>query len=274
MEAGTDRDSTDDRDCVLACVEVGGSGVQTVVFSPRSRARGDAVVVGALAVGASHEPDVAVHEGAMLPPGARLAMAVPGRIECGRVVFASSLGWRDVDPAAQLGLDRRAEVVLNDAEAAALGEWSLRDGAVRRLLYVGIGTGIGGAVVHDGRLVADNLLGHGGGFGTRACICGGAGCLETVAAGWALPQPLDADTVERAAEAVARAVREEPLAAEAMVVLTGGLVERHPAFVAAFRRALPGRVVEGSRRPAGAKSAAAWGLHWHLMRSDGDRPGR
>lgn len=231
-----------------ACVEVGGGGVQTVLLSP-----GSAPVV---------------LDGAHAPAGLPVLVAVPGLVHAGRVVIASNLGWVDVDPAEQLGLDRHASLVLNDAEAAALGESALRGRA--DLVHVGLGTGVGGAVVRDGAVVGANLLGHRSPwadaarslppFGDVLCPCGQVGCLETVAAGWALPDPLPADAVPALAAAIAAAVEDEPLATPRLVVVAGGLARRHPAVVAAVAAALPDRVVEPSAAPDGAKSAAAWGL--------------
>ena len=143
-----------------ACIEVGGSGVQTVLFDGDKPPR---IVVGAVA-----------------PEGAAVAIAVPGWVADGRVLAASNLGWFDVDPAQALGLGVRAQAVCNDAEAAALGESVLRDGA--DLVYVGLGTGVGGAIVADGAVVAANRFGHATGFSDKTCPCGQIGCLETVAA--------------------------------------------------------------------------------------------
>ena len=221
----------------LACVEVGGGGVETVLLG-------------------GVRPIVLT--GAHLPPGLPLLMAVPGLIAGTRVVAASNLGWLDVDPAAQLGLDAPAALVLNDAEAAALGESALRDRAA--LTYVGLGTGVGGAVVADGRVVGANLLGHGGSFSDEPCPCTRTGCLETVAAGWALPDPLTAADLPAIAVAVAAAVRAEPLATAPLVVVAGGLARRHPALVDAIGAELPDRVVQRTAAPDNVKSAAAWGL--------------
>ena len=90
------------------------------------------------------------------------------------------------------GLELRMD---NDARGALIGEW--RHGAGRgvdNLVMVTIGTGIGTAVVSEGRpltgphFTAGNLGGHivvrSGG---RRCTCGGRGCLETEASGWVLP---------------------------------------------------------------------------------------
>jgi hypothetical protein len=224
-------------DGVIACIEVGGSGMQTVVFAPAQPPR---IIPGATLDGA----DVC-------------GLAVPGLVRDGWVVAASNLGWFDVDPSVELGLPRRARIVMNDAEAAALGEATLR--SVDELTYVCLGTGVGGAVARDGVVVADNLFGHAGGFSDDDCRCGQRGCLETVASGWALPTPLRPDTPAEVAAAVARAIRDEPQSTE-LVVVAGGLVRTAPSIVAALASELPDRRVEPSAAPPGAKSAAAWGL--------------
>lgn len=221
----------------VACIEVGGGSTETVVL--------DGMVPVVIA-------------GAAPPPALPVLLAVPGLISGNRVLAASNLGWWDVDPAEQLGLDRPAALLLNDAEAAALGESALRSGA--DLVYVGLGTGVGGAVVREGAVVGTNLLGHGGRFGARPCPCGLLGCLETVAAGWALPDPLPTEDLPAIGAAIAQAVRDEPLADCPLVVVAGGLARHHPGIVDAVAAALPEQVVEPTAAPPGVKSAAAWGL--------------
>lgn len=235
----------------VACIEVGGGSTQTVVLSAAAPL---------------------VLAGAVPPPGLPVLLAVPGLIAGDRVLAASNLGWWDVDPAEQLGLDRPAALLLNDAEAAALGESALRDGI--DLVFVGLGTGVGGAVVRDCTVVGTNLLGHGGSFGDIRCRCGLTGCLETVAAGWALPDPLPDSDLPAVAAAVAQAVQDQPLAACRLVVIAGGLARRHPALVDAVALALPDRVVEASGAPAQVKSAAAWGLALAYAEALVDRPGQ
>ncbi|MEY2473141.1 MAG: hypothetical protein QOK28_2470 [Actinomycetota bacterium] len=231
---------------MLACVEIGGSGVETVTFAD------DGTIVRV--------------DGAHRAAGAMLAIATPGIVADNRVVAASNLGWYDVDPAAALELGAPAAVVLNDADAAALGELALRDES-DDIVYVSLGTGVGGAVAVAGRVVADNLFGHDGGHSDMACVCGRVGCLETVAAGWSLPTPLNAASLEGAARAVAIAIEKEPLATSELVVIGGGLARRHPELVARIARHVAGhRIVEPSAAPAGFKSAAAWGLRAVLAR--------
>lgn len=222
----------------VACVEVGGGSTQTVLLG---------------------DGELRVLDGAVPSAGVPLLMAVPGLIDGDRVLAASNLGWFDVDPAQSLGLGRSASLLLNDAEAAALGESALRGGAP--LVFIGLGTGVGGAVVHSGPVVAAaNLLGHTTGFGDALCPCGRTGCLETVAAGWALPDPLPAARIAPLAAAVARAVRLEPLADPPLVVVAGGLARRYPAVVDALAAELPDRDVQPTAAAPSLKSAAAYGL--------------
>jgi predicted NBD/HSP70 family sugar kinase len=222
---------------MLTCIEAGGSGAQTVRFAG--------------------EDAPSILDGVHCDPDATLLLAVPGIIHDGRVT-ASNLGWFAADPVVELGCPQPAALVMNDAEAAALGESVLRGGV--DLVLVTIGTGVGGAVVRDGAVVGGNLFGHAKRFSDQACPCGGVGCLETVAAGWALPTPLPGWAPARMAEALACAIDEERLATPDLVVVSGGLARRYPHVVTELARGLPRRQVEASAAPPGAKSAAAWGL--------------
>ena len=110
------------------------------------------------------------------------------------VLFAPHLSWRQ-EPlrdrmAARLGLP---VVVENDANAAAWAEH--RFGAGRgesQLVCVTLGTGIGGGVVLDGRLLRGRygLAGEFGHMqvvaGGHRCECGNRGCWEQYASGNAL----------------------------------------------------------------------------------------
>ena len=95
------------------------------------------------------------------------------------------------DPGATFPLARTLQeeiqltaTIVNDTQAAAMAEASALGPGTSILLTVG--TGIGGAVVHDGRLVVGN--GAAGDFGHMivvmdgpVCGCGGRWCLEAVA---------------------------------------------------------------------------------------------
>jgi glucokinase len=129
---------------------------------------------------------------------AGVGVSSPGPVDSrsGIVLEPPNLGptFRDVPlgPAieAALGLP----VALDrDTVVAALGEWTF--GAARGcsdFLYITVSTGIGGAVVSDGRLLRgpDGTAGELGHITTElegpACGCGGVGHLEAIASGRAL----------------------------------------------------------------------------------------
>ncbi len=83
----------------------------------------------------------------------------------------------------------------NDARMALLGEWYA--GAAKGaddVVMITLGTGIGGAAMAGGKLYRTKQVQGGclGGhipalFTGRKCTCGGFGCMEAEASGWALP---------------------------------------------------------------------------------------
>ncbi|MGH9615707.1 MAG: ROK family protein [Acidobacteriaceae bacterium] len=85
--------------------------------------------------------------------------------------------------------------VENDARMALLGEWYA--GAARGaddVVMITLGTGIGGAAMAGGKVYRTKQIQGGclGGhipalFTGRKCTCGGFGCMEAEASGWALP---------------------------------------------------------------------------------------
>ncbi|MDP3909523.1 MAG: ROK family protein [Gemmatimonadales bacterium] len=80
--------------------------------------------------------------------------------------------------------------VDNDVNALALGEWTWGVGrGARSLAMLAVGTGVGGAVILDGRVVRGHS-GYGGEFGHvpikfdgKLCVCGARGCLCTYVCG-------------------------------------------------------------------------------------------
>ncbi len=83
----------------------------------------------------------------------------------------------------------------NDARQALLGEqWAGAARGFQDAALITLGTGIGGAAIVDGRLLASrhHQAGVIGGhipvsIDGRACRCGGSGCAEAEASTWALP---------------------------------------------------------------------------------------
>lgn len=108
--------------------------------------------------------------------------------------FSPNLSWTNYPLKSAVSQRLGLPVVLeNDANAAGWGEFRFGAGAaVSSMVMLTIGTGVGGAIVDDGRLVVGGFgmaaeLGHiivepGG----RPCGCGNRGCLEQYASGTAL----------------------------------------------------------------------------------------
>ncbi len=84
-------------------------------------------------------------------------------------------------------------LAVNDAQAAAWGEWVASGRPPGTLIFATVSTGIGGGVVHAGRLV-EGCFGAAGSLGHIPvavldgvrCGCGGIGCVEAEASGSAL----------------------------------------------------------------------------------------
>ncbi len=97
-------------------------------------------------------------------------------------------GLTDVDIAGPLAQRLNLPVTIaNDALAAAYGEYLLMPQRPASLVYLGLGTGVGGGLVLDGRPYAGE---HGVSMevghlivqpGGRLCGCGNRGCLERYA---------------------------------------------------------------------------------------------
>ncbi len=121
-----------------------------------------------------------------------VGVGTPGGVDgAGRIVgeAANIPGWVGTDlGAAVVGMTGASCVVRNDGNMAAYGEWAARKGR-GALLFVGLGTGIGGGYVHGGHILGgreDRALEIGHlvvEYGGRHCACGVAGCAEAYASG-------------------------------------------------------------------------------------------
>ena len=120
-----------------------------------------------------------------------VGLGVPGPVDdAGMVYKAVNLGWGEFNVVKTLsnllGLPVRAG---NDANVAALGEmWKGGGQGYKNLVAVTLGTGVGGGVIVDGKVVAGNN-GAAGEIGhitvnpgeKESCSCGRRGCLEQYA---------------------------------------------------------------------------------------------
>jgi glucokinase len=126
-----------------------------------------------------------------------ISIAAAGAIDLDQGVVTSSPnlpGWCDIP--LRDTLNRKYKVntfLINDASAGAVGEHEFGAGrGINNLIYLTVGTGIGGGIIINGRL----YLGPSGSAGEIGhmtidvngprCSCGNIGCLETLASGTAI----------------------------------------------------------------------------------------
>ncbi|MGL4337612.1 MAG: ROK family glucokinase [Turicibacter sp.] len=120
-----------------------------------------------------------------------IGLGVPGPVNNdGIVVVAVNLGWDMKNAKKELeALVKVPVAVGNDANVAALGElWLGAACGSKDAIMFTLGTGVGGGVIVDGKVVA-GVHGAGGEIGHltvvledgNQCNCGKKGCLETVA---------------------------------------------------------------------------------------------
>jgi len=149
-----------------------------------------------------------------------VGIGVAGQVDSttGTVSNAPNLRWHDFALGRVIGAATGHRVaVLNDVQAAAFGEWSY--GAARgttEAICMFIGTGVGGGIISNGQLFrgksgAAGELGHTVvSLHGPGCRCGGRGCLEAYAGGWAIAR--------RGFDAVSA----RPLAGRALLEAAGG----------------------------------------------------
>ncbi len=178
-------------------VDVGGSNIFAVLFDQADRplhekkidteAKGGYEHVLFRIRELIHEMEVIAHNEKYILSG--IGLGVPGVISASgdEIEKAPNLGWNHVSLLKDLGLDNRKDlgaVLINDVNAGLLGELArfVRPPSVAIAYFCG--TGIGGAIALDGKL----LTGFSGGAGEvghmvveiegRRCGCGKRGCLE------------------------------------------------------------------------------------------------
>jgi len=186
----------------VVAVDLGGTNIRAAIFPtaeppptaivrvPTRAAEGPDAVIGRI-IGAIEEVSGGVKA------GIRIGLGAPGPLDARRgvVVEAPNLpGWVNIPLRDRLEQHFGCPVALgNDANLAALGEW--RHGAGRgthNLIFLILGTGIGGGVIIDDRLLVGarglaGELGHMTVFPDGPlCGCGKRGHLEAMAAGPAI----------------------------------------------------------------------------------------
>jgi len=238
-----------------------------------------------------------------------LGVCSGGQIAAGRVIHATDNlpGLTGLDVVGIMGARFPVPVLYeNDVNAAAVGEGAF--GAARgyrNFIMVTYGTGIGGAIVIEGRLHA-GAHGGAGEFGHlvthtsgRRCTCGCTGCYEAYASTAALTRlaetrtgrPLDGRGVVglvKTGDALARGALDEWLTEVAVglaglihainpeaVILGGGIMEE-PLVTEALIPEVHRRTMPSYRhtviQPAELGNTAGLLGMYHLVRSDMDEP--
>lgn len=163
-----------------AVVDLAGE-IVTVAQASRPGLQGDSVVAAVIELMRNLERHA---------PGTVIAFAIgtPGVVQDDGIVRqAANLDWTNRDLGAELAEAVGGEVlVINDAQAAALAEYSVAPERTANIASVLIGSGIGAGIVLNGRLYRGETssageIGHIRVGGSLLCSCGHVGCLETLA---------------------------------------------------------------------------------------------
>jgi glucokinase len=127
--------------------------------------------------------------------GIATGLALPGPApQPGERLFLPNVpgDWDAIDLAGELEAASSRLVLLNDAIAFAHGELQGAARGHRDVAFFTLGTGVGGAIAIDGRVVT-GVTGRAGELGHvtvdpggALCVCGNRGCLETLASASAI----------------------------------------------------------------------------------------
>jgi glucokinase len=179
----------------LRVAALDGNGIAPVAQrkEPVGEPRDPDTIIGRIADAVRSIAAEAGDAGETIPVGVGIAAMLRDRR--GTVANSPHLRWRDVDfgPRLAAALGPRFPLgVYNDVNAIAYGEYGLGAGrGAENVLAVFVGTGIGGGLIVDGRLVegASNCAGEIGHAKVRwddkaaPCACGGRGCIEAYVGG-------------------------------------------------------------------------------------------
>jgi glucokinase len=186
-------------------VDLGGTKILTVVadaagnvlgedLRPTNAPEGPDAVIARIADSIS---DAAAQAGMRPGDACGIGISSPGPVKPreGIVTDAPNLpGWHNI-PVTKLVSDAAGlpAILENDANAAAYGEYRFGAGqGLRDIVYVTLGTGIGGGLIIDGEIY-EGASGAAGEVGHMVvlpdgpvCNCGNRGCVEALSAGPAI----------------------------------------------------------------------------------------
>ena len=134
-----------------------------------------------------------------------VGVAVSGSVDSERGVVKSSyiLNWRNVPIGSMLEERINAPVLLyNDVDSFAVAHYAIGKAKnYRNCIFITVGSGVGGAMILDGKLytgqggageIGHMTIVHGG----RKCSCGSRGCLEAEIAFEAIVERIQKETEE------------------------------------------------------------------------------
>lgn len=122
----------------------------------------------------------------------KVGLGLPGPVVNGVVLGAQNINWFEKVELKKIIEEKFQGVeieVYNDANAAALGEFRFGSGKeYNSIVFVTLGTGIGGGIILNGQLI-EGATGSAGEIGhlcidslnKRSCTCGLSGCFEQYA---------------------------------------------------------------------------------------------
>jgi len=214
-------------------VDVGGTKIAAGVVTPQGR------ILDEVRYPTPHSPETLIENVAKAIKEVRdghevggVCLAVPGLILASenKVIFSANLHAIEGIPLkdeleSKIGLPLSIE---NDGNAAAWGEFRFGAGSeADHLVFVALGTGVGGGVITDGVLMR-GAQGSGGELGHVTiqatgprCACGNHGCLEALASGTAIGRRARERAVEQPDSALGRLAMRRQVLGEDVTELAG-----------------------------------------------------
>lgn len=180
-------------------IDIGGTNIKVAAVS----ATGLVLARGVVETRASEGPVPAfrrIHHAARHLAGrhaiAGVGIGCAGLVDAARGILRESPNlptWRKANLARVARAHFKLPIVLeNDATSAAFGESFVRGTRGRDLVFITLGTGVGGGIIADGRVVR-GVSGFGGEIGHMTvdpdgppCKCGSNGCLEAYAGSYGI----------------------------------------------------------------------------------------
>jgi glucokinase len=191
--------AADDNGPLVAGVDLGGTKILAGIVDARNRVLGRAKVATPAEEGntailyalVEAVTRAAEEAGVVLPELAGLGVGSPGPLDAERGVipFSANLNVRDFALASDLSSAVGRPVLLrNDVRVGGYGEYHLGAGRGHHsMLAAFVGTGIGGCIILDGKVV-EGVTGNAGEVGHLVlkrggptCGCGRKGCMEALA---------------------------------------------------------------------------------------------